>query len=127
MIHSLFADGSTENFRHILDVNVLAVAICIREGSRLMRKHQVHGHIVNVNSVAGHEAYRVHVPLSIYCASKYAVTGLTQSVSIELEAAKTGIKITVSLLLPQHSILSSILHWIFWVEWFRFGQCFLSF
>ncbi|KAJ8675547.1 hypothetical protein QAD02_011333 [Eretmocerus hayati] len=94
LVSESIIDGTTANMRRILDVNVLAVAICIREASRSMRKHSVAGHIINVNSVAGHEAARIRVPLSIYCASKYAVTGLTESVRTELASLDTGIKIT---------------------------------
>lgn len=46
-------------------------------------------------SVAGHNAESIKVPLSLYCASKYAITGLTQSVRNELTAMHAGIKITV--------------------------------
>ncbi len=94
LISERIVDGSTENFRKILDINVLAVAICIREATKLMRKHNVHGHIVNVNSVAGHNAALIQVPLNLYCASKYAVTGMTESVRNELSSLNAGIKIT---------------------------------
>ena len=46
-------------------------------------------------SVAGHEASTISTPVSLYCASKYAITGMTMSVRNELASLKTGIKITV--------------------------------
>lgn len=79
-----------------MDLNVVAVAICIREASKSMRRHNVRGHIINLNSLAGHDAAGIKVPLSLYCASKYAVTGLTKSVRNELASLNAGIKITVS-------------------------------
>lgn len=87
-------EGNTANMRKILDVNVLAVAICAREASKLMREHKVRGHIINVNSIAGHEAPRILFPVSIYCASKYAVTGMTESLRNEFDSLKCGIKIS---------------------------------
>lgn len=87
-------DGSTENYRKIMEVNVIGVAICTREAVRSMRKRNVCGHIININSIAGHNAEIVTVPISLYCASKYAVTAMSQSVTNELAAAKMNVKVT---------------------------------
>jgi short-subunit dehydrogenase len=79
-----------------MDLNVLAVAICTREASRLMRKHKVQGHIININSIAGHNATNIPIHVSLYCASKYALTGMTESLRNEFTALNCGIKISVS-------------------------------
>ncbi|XP_033217856.1 farnesol dehydrogenase-like [Belonocnema kinseyi] len=87
-------DGGTEGFKTILDVNVLAVAICTREATKSMRNRKVPGHVVIINSFAGHYAESIKVPVSLYCASKYAITGMTESLRNELAAAKANIKVT---------------------------------
>lgn len=87
-------EGKTEHFRQIMNVNVIAMAICTREAVQSMKKRNAPGHIINVNSYVGHYAENVKCPTSMYVASKYAVTGLTHSVRHELTAAKLNIKIT---------------------------------
>lgn len=59
-----------------------------------MRKYKLQGHIININSVAGHDA-KVKVPVSIYPATKYAITGLTESLRVELQNEDPSIKVTV--------------------------------
>lgn len=49
------------------------------------------GHICNISSAAG----MLGVPLlSVYCASKWAVTGWTESMRVELKQAKSQVKVT---------------------------------
>jgi len=87
-------DGTTETFRNILDVNVLAFAICAREAVKSMRKRGKAGHIVVINSLFGHNAEIAAYPVSLYSASKYAVTAMVASLQSELAAAKLNIKVT---------------------------------
>ncbi|XP_012250708.1 farnesol dehydrogenase-like [Athalia rosae] len=86
--------GDTDGFRRILDVNVLAVAICTREAVANMRARRVDGHIININSVSGHSIPSEVGHLSLYPSSKYAVTAMTEVVRRELLSAKTNIKVT---------------------------------
>ncbi|XP_046738888.1 farnesol dehydrogenase-like [Diprion similis] len=86
--------GDTEGFRRILDVNVLAVAICTREAVANMRARRVDGHIININSVTGHAIPNLPDHLSLYPSSKYALTAMTEVVRRELISAKTNIKVT---------------------------------
>lgn len=52
-----------------------------------------HGHIVNIASAAGLTGV---TGLADYCASKFAVVGFTESLSMELASLeKTGVKTTV--------------------------------
>ncbi|EFN84590.1 Dehydrogenase/reductase SDR family member 11 [Harpegnathos saltator] len=88
-------DGTTEKFHATLDVNVIATAICTREATRSMRERNVEGHVININSIVGHDANRAQAPLSLYHASKYAITAMTEVVRNELTAAKAPIKVTV--------------------------------
>ncbi|XP_012279687.1 farnesol dehydrogenase [Orussus abietinus] len=87
-------ESSTEKFRQILGVNVLGTATCCREAIRSLKKRDVEGQIINVNSIAGHYAQALFDPLSIYPASKYAITGMTASLINELALQKSKIKVT---------------------------------
>ena len=49
------------------------------------------GHIVNISSAAGMLA---NPDMSVYCASKWAVFGWSESLRIELEKGKTGVHVT---------------------------------
>lgn len=44
-----FLDAKTDEYHILMDLNVLAPAICIREALKLMRKHKNEGHIININ------------------------------------------------------------------------------
>ncbi|XP_014476932.1 PREDICTED: dehydrogenase/reductase SDR family member 11-like [Dinoponera quadriceps] len=87
-------DGTTEKYHSILDINVAAVAICTREATKSMRERNVEGHIININSTAGHNASIAKAPLSLYHTSKYAITGMTEVIRNELTAVKAPIKVT---------------------------------
>ncbi|CDQ98089.1 unnamed protein product [Oncorhynchus mykiss] len=70
--------GKTDSWRNMIDVNVLALSICTREAYQSMKERNVDdGHIININSMGGHRM----VPSAdehFYCATKYAVTALTE-------------------------------------------------
>ncbi|KAL6417943.1 hypothetical protein ACFW04_008588 [Cataglyphis niger] len=87
-------EGSTENYRKILDVNVLAMAICSRELVQSVKKRNVSGHIININSVAGHYAEIIAMPISLYSCSKYAVTAMSTNLRNEITRAKLDVKVT---------------------------------
>lgn len=52
---------------------------------------QNEGHICNIASAAGLLA---NPKMAVYCASKWAVTGWSESLRIEMDAAKTGVQVT---------------------------------
>uniref|UniRef100_A0A8C7ZAU1 Dehydrogenase/reductase SDR family member 11 n=1 Tax=Oryzias sinensis TaxID=183150 RepID=A0A8C7ZAU1_9TELE len=86
--------GKTEGWRNMIDVNVLALCICTREAYKSMKERNVDdGHIINVNSMGGHRV----VPSAdehFYCATKYAVTALTEGIRQELREANTHVRAT---------------------------------
>ncbi|MCX6305760.1 MAG: SDR family oxidoreductase [Bacteroidetes bacterium] len=49
------------------------------------------GHIVNISSAAGMLSNPM---MSVYCASKWAVSGWSESMRIELEASRSGVHVT---------------------------------
>nr|XP_012145261.1 PREDICTED: dehydrogenase/reductase SDR family member 11-like isoform X1 [Megachile rotundata] len=87
-------DTPTEEYSRIIDTNVIAPAICAREASKSMRKRNVGGHIVNINSIAGHFAHALHTPIGMYGVSKYGVTAMSAELRHEMIAENLKIKVT---------------------------------
>lgn len=85
-------DGDTQAWKTTLDLNVLGLCIATREAIKIMREQGIDGHVVHINSVFGHIAKGV---LNVYCASKHAVTALTETLRHELNAIGSKIKISV--------------------------------
>ncbi|XP_069683508.1 farnesol dehydrogenase-like [Periplaneta americana] len=86
------SDGPVEKWRKILDLNVLALSMCTKEALQSMKEKGVDdGHIVHINSVAGHS---VGDRLQMYSASKHAVTALTEGLRRELVNQKSKIRVT---------------------------------
>ncbi|XP_017869655.1 PREDICTED: farnesol dehydrogenase [Drosophila arizonae] len=82
--------------REILDTNVLGVSWCTREAFQSMQRRKVDdGHIVIVNSIAGHHVPIVpHVSMNMYPSSKYAITAMTEVLRQEFLAKGSKTKIT---------------------------------
>ncbi|XP_073948516.1 farnesol dehydrogenase-like [Choristoneura fumiferana] len=76
-----------------LDVNTTAVVMCAKHAVACMKRHGIDGHIININSLAGH-----YIPfnsdMNVYSASKYAITAFTQALKQELAHFKSKIKVT---------------------------------
>ena len=77
--HAALEQFSEEQIKGIFDTNVFGVIRCAQAVLPHMRK-QKSGVIINVTSMAG----LIGLPLtSTYCATKFAVEGLTQSLALE--------------------------------------------
>ncbi|KAH0814384.1 hypothetical protein GEV33_008408 [Tenebrio molitor] len=88
-------DGSTKEWRRVFDVNVMALCICTREAVKTMKRCNIAGHIIHMNSITGHRVPNLPEPsLNVYPASKFAVTALTESLRQELRFVKSKIKVT---------------------------------
>lgn len=93
---SSLSTGDTQDWRDVLETNVIGLCICSREAIAIMNAKDTPGYIINVNSVAGHR-----IPpslghlLNIYGGSKHAVTAISESLKCELLMAKSKIRITV--------------------------------
>lgn len=81
-------DLPTEEWRRLIDVNLLATVFCCRAAIGAM-KARGRGDIVNISSLAGRRAMAA---VSAYSASKFAVGAFTESLRQEL--GKTGIRVT---------------------------------
>ena len=83
--------GEAEHWREMLEVNVLALCICTREGIAQMRKKGDDGYVIHISSMAGH---RVPTGSGVYSATKFAVRSLTEGLRMELRELKSGIRIS---------------------------------
>jgi 3-hydroxy acid dehydrogenase/malonic semialdehyde reductase len=77
---SLIQDGNIEDWETMIDTNVKGLLYVSRTVMPLMIENQK-GHIINLSSIAGKEAYQKG---NIYCATKFAVDALTKSMRIDL-------------------------------------------
>ncbi len=66
---------------NILDINLKGLTYMCREVIPIMKK-QKSGNIINISSGAGKKGY---AEFSVYCASKFGVIGLSDSLAKELE------------------------------------------
>lgn len=89
------ADMSLADWRWMIDVNLWGVIHGIHAFLPLLRANPDGGHIVNTASMAG----LAPVPtLGAYCATKYGIVGLSETLALELAADDS--RIGVSILLP---------------------------
>ncbi|XP_057319400.1 farnesol dehydrogenase-like [Microplitis mediator] len=86
--------GKTEDFRKVMDLNVIAPTICIREALKSMRKHKNEAHIFNINSVFGINPTLAPMPINLYPASKFALRALTETLKSEIRQNKDKIRVT---------------------------------
>lgn len=96
---NLLDAGNTDNLRETIDTNILGVVLCSREAFHSMKKRDVNGHIIHINSQAGHKIpyfVGLYPSFNIYPSTKYAVTAMTEVMRQELQSFGTRIKVTVS-------------------------------
>ncbi|XP_022085778.1 dehydrogenase/reductase SDR family member 11-like isoform X2 [Acanthaster planci] len=85
-------NGETAKWRDMLNVNILAVAICCREAVKQMEeKGAMDGQLLVTNSLTGHRlsARQIH----FYGVTKHAVTALVEAIRRELREKKSRIRI----------------------------------
>jgi NADP-dependent 3-hydroxy acid dehydrogenase YdfG len=83
-----FDEGSLEDWDAMIDINVKGLLYVSKAIIPGMTSHKS-GHIINIGSIAGKEVYPKG---NIYCASKFAVDAISQSMRIDLNAH--GIKVS---------------------------------
>lgn len=90
-------DDAFQKMNEIIDTNVIGLLSCTREAHRLMKKSDDYSLIVNINSILGHSVPFMQMPVSVYPASKHAVTALTETLRQELVVSGSEkIRVTVS-------------------------------
>lgn len=88
-IFNYIQNGSVKEWQEIIDLNLTGLIYLTHLSANLMIKEKK-GHIINISSVAG----RIGIPgWSVYCATKWAVIGFSESIRKEL--LKYNIKVTV--------------------------------
>jgi len=73
-------DGDLDHWERMIDTNIKGLLYMTRCVSQLMIERKK-GHIINVGSIAGKEAYANG---NVYCATKHAVDALNKSMRIDL-------------------------------------------
>ena len=87
--------GTTDDWKSILDVNVVGLSICAREAFKSMKeKGTDDGYIVNVGSITGHTIPKKTPATHMYAGSKFAVRALTEGLRNEVRDAGTNIRVT---------------------------------
>jgi 3-hydroxy acid dehydrogenase / malonic semialdehyde reductase len=80
-----FDEADVDDWNTMIDTNVKGFLYVAKAVSRLMATRNIDegpkGHIINMGSVAGKEVYEKG---NVYCASKFAVDALNQSMRIDL-------------------------------------------
>lgn len=87
---SLMKNLHEEEWERMVDVNIKGVLFCIGAVLPGMIK-QASGHIINISSVAGR---KVLPGSAVYCATKYAVSALSEGMRMEL-GQESNIRVTV--------------------------------
>nr|XP_031849116.1 farnesol dehydrogenase-like [Nomia melanderi] len=95
---SKIIEMSADDYRKTLETNVVAPAVCAREFVQSIKKRKAVGHLVNINSMAGHFAELIQIPIGMYGASKYALNALT--IELRHEIKETGLDIKVTSISP---------------------------
>ncbi len=83
-----FDEASLDDWNTMIDTNIKGFMHVAKAISQLMVKRQ-QGHIINLGSIAGKQVYEKG---NMYCATKFAVDALNQSMRIDL--LRHGIKVT---------------------------------
>ncbi|KAL5292270.1 DHRS11.2 family protein [Megaselia abdita] len=92
---NLINKDNTADIRAVVDTNVMGAVYCVREAYHQMKAHKVDGHIILVNSVAGHSVpYFPCSSVNIYCATKHALTAMTETYRQEFSNDGTNVKVT---------------------------------
>jgi 3-hydroxy acid dehydrogenase/malonic semialdehyde reductase len=83
-----FDEASMDDWETMIDTNVKGLLYVSRATLPYLTKQK--GHIINLGSVAGKQVYEKG---NVYCASKFAVDAISQSMRIDM--LRHGIKVTV--------------------------------
>ncbi|KAH0946515.1 hypothetical protein HN011_004292, partial [Eciton burchellii] len=101
MSYRCIIDSNRKEFERLLNINVLAVAVCTNKAVRSMRDRNVEGHVFNINSILGHRLPSSSFSevkslnnFNMYPVCKHANVCLTNIVRREIVAVKAPIRVT---------------------------------
>jgi len=87
-------DGNVEDWRSMLDVNIVALCLLTKLSVKSMTEHKMAGHIIHVSSMSGHRVVASSIRTNFYSATKHAVRALTEGLRNELRALQSPIRIS---------------------------------
>ncbi|KAL4236558.1 Dehydrogenase/reductase SDR member 11 [Mactra antiquata] len=93
--NSSLLEATSEQWRQMLDVNVVGLLACTRETVKSMKERGVDdGHIVLMSSMSGHRVVPGSAGLHFYAATKHCVKAITEGLRNELVAMKSNIRVS---------------------------------
>ncbi|RXG55775.1 Dehydrogenase/reductase SDR family member 11 [Armadillidium vulgare] len=93
--NSSLLDGTPEQWRHAMDVNVIALCLCTKLAVKSMRERNIDdGQIINISSMSGHRV-TPSASTHFYAGTKFAVKALTEGYRQELRTAKSHIRVSM--------------------------------
>lgn len=95
-IRTRLTESETEPWMKMIKVNMLAVFIATREAIKIMEEHNIDGHVININSILGHNLI-ASMDYDVYPSTKFGITAYTESLRLELMKKKSKIRVTVSI------------------------------
>ncbi|XP_017048931.1 farnesol dehydrogenase isoform X1 [Drosophila ficusphila] len=93
----LVTPGNTRKLREVIDTNVMGVIWCTREAFNNMKRRGGEGHVLIINSIAGHQVLNfidVLPSFNIYPATKFAITAITETYRQEFQLHSNKIRVT---------------------------------
>ncbi|XP_078041716.1 farnesol dehydrogenase-like [Augochlora pura] len=93
-MYGMMIDKSTDDYRKIININIMAPMIFAREFINAIRKRNTYGHIINIGSAAGRYPETIRDPVGIYSVTKSGLCALGVELHSEILARNIDIKIT---------------------------------
>ncbi|KAL7634971.1 UNVERIFIED_CONTAM: hypothetical protein RMT77_013956 [Armadillidium vulgare] len=88
-------NGKPEEWRQITNVNVIALCLCSKLTVNSLKERGLDdGHIINISSNGAHKVLPVG-SFHFYTGTKFAVRAISEGLRQELQAANSGIKLSV--------------------------------
>jgi NADP-dependent 3-hydroxy acid dehydrogenase YdfG len=88
-------DGTVAEWRQMLDINVVALCLCSRETVKSIKERNTNlGHIININSLAGHRVAELTRDFNFYSGTKFAVKAITEGLRREMRDDKLNVRVT---------------------------------
>ncbi|RXG55302.1 Dehydrogenase/reductase SDR family member 11 [Armadillidium vulgare] len=88
-------NGTPEEWRQITNENVIALCLCSKLTVNSLKERDLDdGHIINISSISGHKIFLASAS-HFYQSTKWSVRALSEGLRQELQAANTGIKLSV--------------------------------